>query len=211
MAQAGADALELNTYFIVTDPKVSAVQVEDNTVALVKAVCSNVNIPVAVKLSPFFSALPNLMTRLIEAGAEGFVLFNRFIQPDLDIEKLEVDSTLHLSSSAELLLPLRWMALLYGRMDADLALTSGVHTGVDLVKAVMAGANVAMVASEFVANGVERAAEMLAEMDNWMAAYDYESVEQMRGCMSQKNVANPSAFERANYMKALQSFDNKMP
>ena len=211
MADAGADALELNTYYISTNPDVSAQQLEENYVELVKAVCENVNIPVSVKLSPFFSALPNLLFRLEDAGAKGFVLFNRFIQPDLDIENLEVDSTLHLSTSAELLLPLRWMALLYGRMDADLALTTGVHTGVDLVKSVMAGANVAMVASEFVGNGVDRAVEMLAEMENWMTAYEYDSVARMRGSMSQKNVENPAAYERANYMKALQSYDNNLP
>jgi dihydroorotate dehydrogenase (fumarate) len=211
MADAGADAIELNTYYISTNPDVSAQQLEDNYVALVKDVCENVHIPVSIKLSPFFSALPNLIMRLADAGAKGFVLFNRFIQPDLDIENLEVDATLHLSTSEELLLPLRWMALLYGRTGADLALTSGVHTGVDLVKSVMAGANVAMVASEFVANGVDRAEEMLAEMENWMTAYEYDSVAKMRGSMSQKNVENPAAFERANYMKALQSYDNKLP
>jgi dihydroorotate dehydrogenase (fumarate) len=211
MAEAGADALELNTYYISTSPDVTSQQLEDNYFELVKAVCENVDIPVSVKLSPFFSALPNLIRQLEGAGARGFVLFNRFIQPDLDIENLEVDTTLHLSSSEELLLPLRWMALLYGRVGADLALTSGVHTGVDLVKSVMAGANVAMVASEFVANGVDRATEMLAEMENWMTAYEYDSIAKMRGSMSQKNVSNPAAFERANYMKALQSYDNKLP
>ncbi len=211
IAEAGADALELNTYYISTNPDVTSNQLEENYYDLVKAVCDNVDIPVAVKLNPFFSALPNLIHRLEDAGADGFVLFNRFIQPDLDIENLEVDSTLHLSSSSELLLPLRWMALLYGRLDADLALTTGVHTGVDLVKSVMAGANVAMVASEFVAKGVNRATEMLAEMENWMTAYEYDSVVKMRGVMSQKNVENPAAFERANYMKALQSYDNKLP
>ena len=211
MEQAGADALELNTYYIPTNPDIEACQVEDNYYELVKAVCENVDIPVSVKLSPFFTALPNFINLLIEAGADGFVLFNRFIQPDLDIENMEVDSTLHLSTSAELLLPLRWMALLHGRVDADLALTTGVHTGMDLVKAIIAGANVAMVASEFVGNGVERAEDMLAEMENWMMAYEYASVEKMRGSMSQKNVENPAAFERANYMKALQSYDNLLP
>lgn len=211
MAQAGADALELNTYYLSTNPEISASQVEENTVALVEAVCSNVDIPVAVKLSPFFSALPNLAVKLVEAGAEGLVIFNRFIQPDIDIEKMEVDSTLKLSTSDELLMPLRWTAILYGRAKADLALTSGVHTGVDLVKAVMAGASVAMVASEFVANGVGRATEMLAEMENWMSAYEHVSVEKMRGSMSQQHVENPAAFERANYMKALQSYDNRLP
>ena len=209
--EAGADALELNTYYIPTDASISTSQMEDNYTELVKAVCQSVAIPVAVKLSPFFSALPHLLKRLAEAGAAGFVLFNRFIQPDLDIENMEVDTTLHLSTSEEILLPLRWMALLYGRVDADLALTTGVHTGVDLVKAVMSGANVAMVASEFVANGVERAGEMLAEMENWMTAYEYRSVAKMCGVMSQKNVKNPAAYERANYMKALQTYDNKLP
>jgi dihydroorotate dehydrogenase (fumarate) len=211
MAEAGADALEMNTYYIPTHPDISAQQLEDNYAELVQAVCENVEIPVSVKLSPFFSALPNLIQRLTDAGAAGFVLFNRFIQPDLDIENLEVDATLHLSTSSELLLPLRWMALLYGRIDADLALTTGVHTGVDLVKSIIAGANVAQVASEFVGSGVARAEDMLAEMENWMMAYEYESVEKMRGSMSQKNIENPAAFERANYMKALQSYDTHLP
>jgi len=208
--EAGADALELNTYYIPTNLTITAEQLEDNYMELVRVVCANVKIPVAVKISPFFTALPNLISMFVAAGAEGAVLFNRFIQPDLDVENLEVDSTLQLSTSSELLLPLRWMALLYGRVDADLALTSGVHTGLDLVKSVMAGANVAMVASEFVANGVERAEDMLGEMVNWMTAYEYDSVEKMRGIMSQKNVENPAAFERANYMKALQSYDNRI-
>ena len=211
MEEAGADALELNTYYIPTDLNLTASQLEAKTVELVKAVCENVSIPVSVKLSPFFTALPNLAQQLVKAGAQGLVLFNRFIQPDLDIENMKVDPTLQLSTSAELLLPLRWMALLHGRIDADLALTSGVHTGFDLVKAVMAGADAVMVASEFVANGVDRAADMLAEMANWMTAYDYDSVETLRGSMSQQNVENPAAFERANYMKALQSYDNKLP
>jgi len=211
MAQAGADALELNTYYIPTNPNLAAGELEDHYAELVDAVCKSVSIPVSVKLSPFFTALPNLIRRLVDAGAAGLVLFNRFIQPDLDIEKMEVDSTLRLSTSAELLLPLRWMALLYGRIKADLALSTGVHTGLDLVKSILAGANVAMVASEFVAHGVERAEEMLAEMVNWMTAYNYDSVEKMTGSMSQKNVENASAFERANYMKALQSLDNKLP
>ncbi len=211
MAQAGADALELNTYYIPTNPDIEACQLEDNHFELVKAVCDNVDIPVSVKLSPFFTALPNLINLLVEAGADGVVLFNRFIQPDIDIENMVVDPTLNLSTSAELLLPLRWMALLHGRVDADLALTTGVHTGVDLVKSVMAGANVTQVASEFIANGAERAKEMLAEMENWMTAYEYESVAKMQGSMSQQHVENPAAFERANYMKALQTYDNKLP
>lgn len=209
--EAGADALELNTYYLPTEVDLTAGQMEDHLVELVSAVCKNISIPVAVKLSPFYTALPNLASRLVKAGAGGLVLFNRFIQPDLDIENLEVKPKLNLSTSAELLLPLRWMALLFGKIEADLALTSGVHTGLDLTKAVMAGANVAMVASEFVANGLDKAEEILAEMENWMTAYEYDSVERMRGVMSQKHVANPAAFERANYMKALQSYDNMLP
>ena len=208
--EAGADALELNTYYIPTEMDLTASQLEDRYAELVKTVCASVQIPVSVKLSPFFTALPNLVKRLAGAGADGFVLFNRFIQPDLDIEIMEVDPTLHLSSSNELLLPLRWVALLHGRAKADLALSTGVHNGVDMIKAVMAGANVAMVASELVSNGIDRAAEMLAEMENWMTAYEYDSVEKMCGSMSQKNVQNPSAFERANYMKALQTYDNRL-
>jgi len=209
--QAGADALELNTYFIPTNPELTAGQLEDNYAELVKTVCNNVDIPVAVKLSPFFTALPNLILRLEEAGAKGLVLFNRFFQPDLDIENLEINTTLQLSTSAELLLPLRWMALLYGRVEADLALTTGIHTGVDLLKAIMAGATVGMVASEFIVKGVERAGEMLEEMAQWMTVYEYDSIEKMRGSMSQKRVENPAAFERANYMRALQSYDNRLP
>jgi dihydroorotate dehydrogenase (fumarate) len=204
--QAGADALELNTYYIPTNPNTTAETLEANYVELVKAVKAKIKIPVAVKLSPFFTALPNLVARLVEAGADGIVLFNRFIQPDLDIEKLAVDPSLHLSTSAELLLP-----LLSGQTKADLALTTGVHTGLDMVKSIMAGATVVEVASEFVAKGVGRAAEMLAEFENWMTAYQYDSAEKLRGVLNAKSLQNPGAFERANYMKALQSFDNKLP
>jgi dihydroorotate dehydrogenase (fumarate) len=211
MESAGADALELNTYYIPADLDLTGKQIEDNHVELVRSVSESVDIPVSVKLSPFFTALPNLAARLVEAGADGLVLFNRFIQPDLDIENMAVDTTLQLSSSDELLLPLRWMALLHGRINADLALTSGVHSGVDLVKSVLAGAKVAMVASEFIVKGVDCAQEMLAEMENWMTAYEYVSVEKMCGSMSQQHVENPAAFERANYMKALQTYDNKLP
>ena len=209
--QAGADALELNTYYIPASPELTAKQLEDNYIELVKTVCDSVNIPVAVKLSPFFTALPNLIVQLEKAGAKGLVLFNRFIQPDIDIENLEVNPTLHLSTSAEMLLPLRWMALLFGRVNIDLALTTGIHTGEDLLKAIAAGASVGMVASEFVANGVERTREMLDEIEKWMSVYEYESIEKLRGSMSQKHVEDPASFERANYMKALQSYDNRLP
>jgi dihydroorotate dehydrogenase (fumarate) len=211
MEEAGADAIELNIYYVSTDPKVTSQELEQAQVDLVADIRKQVNVPLAVKLSPFFSTLPNLATHLAKAGANGLVLFNRFIQPDLDIETLEVVPTIHLSTSDELRLPLRWIAILYGKVKADLALTGGVHTAQDLIKSVMAGANVTMLASELIARGPERAGEILEEMTTWMDKYEYESVKQMCGSMSQQSVAEPAAFERANYMKALSSMDNKLP
>jgi dihydroorotate dehydrogenase (fumarate) len=169
-----------------------------------------IHIPLAVKLSPYFTSLPNLAKHLVDAGANGLVLFNRFIQPDLDIETLDVVPNLVLSTSNELRLPLRWVAILYGRIQADLALTSGVHTAQDALKAVMAGASVAMMASELLANGIGRVSEILKELQAWMEQYEYHSIQQMKGSMSQQSVAEPAAFERANYMKALTSFDNRV-
>ena len=208
--EAGADALELNIYNIPTDPKLNSAEIEDGYVELVKAVRSQVSIPLAVKLSPFFTSLPNLAARLSAAGANGLVLFNRFYQPDLDIETLEVVPDLVLSTSDELRLPLRWIAILHGRVKADLALSSGVHQATDVVKALMAGANVAMTTSELLAHGINRVTEMLADLEKWMLEFEYDSVSTMLGSMSQQAVADPSAFERANYMKALTSFDNRI-
>jgi dihydroorotate dehydrogenase (fumarate) len=208
--EAGADALELNIYYLSTDAKITSQELEKMYVDLVADICEQIHIPLAVKLSPFFTSLPNLAARLVKAGASGLVLFNRFYQPDLDIESLEVVPQLALSTSSDLRLPLRWVAILYGDVEADLALTSGVHTCEDAIKAVMAGANVAMVASEFVEKGPIRAKSMLEEMQAWMLKYEYQSINQMHGSMSQKAVARPAAFERANYMKALNSFDNKL-
>jgi len=208
--QAGADALELNIYSIPTDPLMTAADLEQSYIDLFTDIRKNLNIPVAVKLSPYFTSPANLAVRLAKAGANGLVLFNRFYQPDLDTETLEVVPSLHLSTSADLLLPLRWTAILYGRVQADLALTSGVHTSQDAIKAVMAGAAVAMMASELIAYGAGRITVIVDEMGKWMEEYEYTSVKQMRGSMSQKAVADPTAFERANYMKALTSFDNKL-
>jgi dihydroorotate dehydrogenase (fumarate) len=208
--EAGADALELNFYNVATDLERTAGEVEKEHVELVRKVRSKIHIPLAVKLSPFYSSLPNLARRLVEAGANSLVLFNRFIQPDLDIETLDVTPNLVLSTSEELRLPLRWVAILYGRIQADLALTSGVHTAVDAIKAVMAGANVVMLASELIAKGPSSIKPILADMQTWMETYEYESVQQMKGSMSQKAIVEPSAFERANYMKALTSFDNRL-
>ncbi len=208
--EAGADALELNIYYLPTDMRLTAQQMEQAYFDLVNDVRKQVQIPLAVKLAPFFTTLPNLASRLVKAGANGLVLFNRFIQPDFDIETLEVVPSLHLSTSEELRLPLRWTAILYGRIKADLALTGGVHTAEDVVKSVMAGASVTMLASELIQRGPARAAELLTELESWLVKYEYESIRQMRGSMSQQAVAEPAAFERANYMKALTSFDNRL-
>ncbi len=203
---AGADALELNIYYLPTNPDQTAAQVEDNYVALVHEVAKSVQIPLAVKLSPYFTALPNMARRLVEAGARGLVLFNRFYQPDLDLENLEVLHSLELSTSSELRLPLRWVSILFGKVNADLALTSGVHTAADVLKSMMAGARVTMLASELLQNGIQRVPAILSDLETWMKEHEYKSIQQMQGSMSQKSVAEPSAYERANYMKVLNSF-----
>jgi dihydroorotate dehydrogenase (fumarate) len=205
--QAGADAVELNIYYLPVDPDLTGAELEDNYVTLVRDLRSQVSIPIAVKLSPFFTSMPNMARKLIEAGANGLVLFNRFYQPDFDLDELEVVPNLQLSTSAELRLPLRWIALLYGRVQTDYALTSGVHTSIDMLKALMAGASVTMVASEFLKNGIERAKEMLDGMLSWMEEHEYESVTQMKGSMSAQAVAQPNAFKRTNYMKVLSSYN----
>lgn len=204
--QAGADALELNVYYIPTDPEMVASDVERMYLDIVQDVKKSVTIPVAVKLSPFFSNVANVAKRLRHVGADALVLFNRFYQPDLDLEELVVVPNLVLSRSFDMRLPLRWVAILYGRLDIDMAITSGVHTHEDVLKGLMAGASVTMMTSEVLENGIRRVREILKEMTNWMEAHEYESVSQMRGSMSQQNVPEPTAFERANYMKVLQSW-----
>ena len=204
--QAGADAMELNIYDIATDPDMTSAQLEDNYVELVSNIRKQVKIPIAVKLSPFFTALPNFARRLAQAGANGLVLFNRFYQPDYDLDELEIVPNLVLSTSDELRLPLRWIAILYGRVSVDFALTSGVHSGTDVLKAMMAGAKATTITSAFLKNGVGRAKEMLEEIKTWMIEHEYDSIEQMQGSMSQKAVAEPAAIERANYMKVLSSY-----
>jgi len=208
--QAGADALELNLYYLPTDVSLSSAELEEIYLTLVRDIRRQVHIPIAVKLSPFFTALPYMARRLVQAGADGLVLFNRFYQPDFDLETLEVVPNLTLSSSHDLRLPLRWIALLYGRIEADFALTSGVHTAEDVLKAMMAGANVAMLTSELLAHGIWRLQAILDDLRTWMHAHEYESITQMRGSMSQQAVAEPAAFERANYMIALNSFDARL-
>jgi len=204
--EAGADALELNVYFIPTDPAMDGAEVERMYVELVRNVKASLGIPVAVKLGPFFSALANVVRRLDEAGADALVLFNRFYQPDLDIERLEVVPNLVLSTSAELRLRLRWVAILYGQVRADLAVTGGVHTAEDVLKAIMAGAAVAMMTSALLQNGIQHLSRVLGGVAGWMEEHEYDSIRQMRGSMSQRSVAEPTAFERANYLKVLRSY-----
>jgi dihydroorotate dehydrogenase (fumarate) len=204
--KAGADALELNVYYIPTDAAMGAAKVEEMVVDVLKAVKKTVRLPLAVKLSPYFSSMPHLASRLEAAGADGLVLFNRFYQPDLDLESLEVVPSLSLSTSDDLRLPLRWIAILYGRVGVDMALSSGVHTYEDVLKSLMAGAKVTMLASELLHSGIGRLHTIAAEMAQWMEKHEYASVAQMQGSMSQKNVASPAAFERANYMRVLQSW-----
>jgi dihydroorotate dehydrogenase (fumarate) len=203
---AGADALELNMYYLATDVALTCGELEEQQITLVSDIRRRIRIPIAVKLSPFYTALPNFAGRLVEAGADGLVLFNRFYQPDFDLEKLEVVPNLVLSNSNEMRLPLRWIAILYGQVKADFALTSGIHTANDMLKALMAGAKVAMMASELMQHGIERVPQVLAELQDWMVEHEYKSVQQMIGSMSQRAVADPAAFERANYMKVLSSY-----
>jgi dihydroorotate dehydrogenase (fumarate) len=206
MEASGADAVELNVYYLPTDPDESSQAVEAQYLDLIQNVCMAVEIPVAVKLSPFFTSIPNFAKQVANAGAKGLVLFNRFYQPDFDLEELEVVPHLALSTNNEMLLPLRWISIMYGNVDIDFALTTGVQSGIDILKAMMSGAKATMVASEFLRKGIGRASEMLESIEIWMNAREYDSIEQMQGSMSQKSVADPAAFERANYMKVLDSF-----
>ena len=203
---AGADALELNVFYIPTDPELSGAQVEQMYCDLVRDMRASVKIPVAVKLGPYFSAMASLAQKLDKAGASGLVLFNRFYQPDFDLEKLEVTPNLNLSRSEELRLRLCWVAILCGRIKADMAITGGVHTATDMVKCMMAGAKVAMMTSALLKNGIEHMRGVLTGFSAWMQEKEYSSVKQMQGSMSQKKVAQPAAFVRANYMKVLRSY-----
>jgi dihydroorotate dehydrogenase (fumarate) len=204
--EAGADALELNVYYIPTSTYMTGTEVEYLYTDILSDVKKVVSIPVAMKLSPYFSSTAHMASQLAERGADALVLFNRFYQPDFDLEKLEVVPRLVLSDSDELRLPLCWVAILFGRLDLDFAITSGIHTYRDVLKSLMAGARVAMMASELLKNGPQRIGEILVELEQWMQENEYESVSQMTGSLSQKNVAEPSAFERANYMKMLASY-----
>jgi dihydroorotate dehydrogenase (fumarate) len=206
MEEAGANAIELNIYAIETNPFRSGDQVEADYVSLVRQIKMGVRIPVAVKLTPFFSAMTHMATCLVKAGADALVLFNRFYQPDFDLEKLEVIPRLALSTSEDLLMRLHWIAILYGNVNASLAVTGGVHTAEDVLKSVMAGADVAMTTSALLKNGIGHARHILTDLEHWMQEHEYESIRQMKGSMSHRSVADPAALERGNYMRVLSSY-----
>ena len=206
MEEAGADAIELNLYSISTEPSVGAVEVEKGYVDLVRQIKRTVRVPVAVKLSPFFSAPANIAMRLDEAGADGLVLFNRFYQPDFDVESLEVVPRLALSHPSELLLRLHWTAILSDHVEADLAITGGAHSAVDVVKCIMAGASVTMMASVLLQKGIRHAFSVLGDLHRWLEEHEYDSVRQMCGSMSRRSAPDPGAFERGNYMRVLSSY-----
>jgi dihydroorotate dehydrogenase (fumarate) len=211
MEQAGADALELNIYDVAVDADVTASEIEDRYVELVREVKAAVRIPVAVKLSPYFTSMANVGRKLDHAGANGLVLFNRFYQPDFDLDTLEVVPSLVLSSSYELLLRLHWVAILYGNIQADLAVTGGVHSGRDALKAMMAGARVAMMTSALLKNGIDHLVRVRQEAVDWMEEHEYSSVRQMQGSMALRAVSQPETFERTNYMRVLSSYALRVP
>lgn len=203
---AGVDALELNLYYLATDFDTSAAEIEDRCVRVVQAVSERINIPLAVKISPFFTALPHFTKRLADAGADSLVCFNRFYQPDIDADKFEVKPSLELSHSHELRLRLRWLALLSGRIDAQLSVSGGVHTGIDMAKALMAGADSVQMVSGLLMNGPSQIGAVIKELERWIEEKEYENLDQVRGCLNYLRCSNPEAIERANYMRVLKSF-----
>jgi dihydroorotate dehydrogenase (fumarate) len=209
--EAGADALELNIFHLPTDPEMDGAQVERMYCDLAARVKASVRIPLAVKLSLYFSSMVNMAQRLDQAGVDALVLFNRFYQPDFDLENLEVVPNLILSSSYEFLLRLHWVAIIYGHVRADLAVTGGVHTALDVLKAMMAGARVAMMTSALLEHGIEHLAKVRTDLVAWMEEHEYESIRQMQGSMSQQSVADPAAFLRANYVRVLSSYALRAP
>ncbi len=203
---AGADALELNVYYIPTDSDRSGADVEERYVNILNAVNEVIDIPLALKVGPFFSSIPSIAHRFEEVGADALVLFNRFYQPDFNIEELEVEPDLQLSRSYDMRLPMRWVAILYGEIDADFAITSGVHTHRDVLKAMMAGANISMMASELLQNGIQRLGEIRTHLVEWMEEYEYASIRQMQGSMARTNLPESDAVERANYTRTIHSY-----
>ena len=204
--EAGADALELNVYFLATDPDVTGAEVEARYVDLVAEVRDTVRIPLAVKIGPYFSCLPNIARRLVEAGADGLVLFNRFLQPDIALETLSVEPRMIFSTDYEIRLPLRWIAILRSQLTASLAASSGVHNARGIVKLLLAGADVTMTTAALLQQGPRYATQMIDDLRSWMQEHEYESVQQMKGSMSSENCPNPEAYERANYLRTLISY-----
>jgi dihydroorotate dehydrogenase (fumarate) len=208
--QAGADALECNIYYIPTDPELKAAEIEQTYVDIVWAVKSAISIPVAIKISPFFTNVANVAKRLDDAGADGLVLFNRFYQPDIDLEELEIRPNVLLSTPQALRLPLTWIGILYGKLKASLAATGGIHDPQDALKMLMVGANVTMLCSSLLRNGINQLRHLERGIVDWMEQHEYESVKQMQGSMSQLRCPDPSAFERAQYMRAVKSLQHVM-
>lgn len=209
--EAGADALELNIYLVGANADDTAATVEERYVSLVAAIRDTVSIPLAVKIGPYFSALPDMSRRLVAAGADGLVLFNRFVQPDIDLETLTVVPRVRLSTPAELTLPLRWIAILRSQVQASLAATTGIHSSEDVLKVLLAGADVAMMASALLMYGPAHLARVHDDLVRWLGEHEYESVEQMKGSLSQATCPDPAEFERAHYMKALVSYSSTIP
>lgn len=205
---AGADAVELNVYFLATDLADTSAAVEQRYIDLVASVCNETKVPVAVKVAPYFSAMANMAKRLVDTGADGLVLFNRFVQPDIVLEELEVASHLVLSTSDELRLALRWIAILHGRVNASLAATGGAHTTDDVLKLLLSGADCVMLASSLLQKGPAHVGTLLQGIERWMNEREYSSVKQLKGSLSQRACPDPAAFERSNYMKALKSYSS---
>jgi dihydroorotate dehydrogenase (fumarate) len=204
--QAGADAVELNTYALATDRSQTSAEIESQLLELVESVCKAVKIPVAVKLSQFFTSLPHLAAQLEDAGAAGVVLFNRFYQPDFDIEGLEVRPTLHFSTPSELLPRLHWAAILFGHLNIDIAITGGMHSAEDVIKSIMAGGSVAMMCSALHIHGIDHIGRVLSDLQYWLAKREYSSLWETRGCLSRRSVPDISPFDRGNYIKTLSSY-----
>lgn len=207
--QAGADALELNIYYLPTDPDDGGIKVEQDYLDIVRSVRKNIRIPIAVKLSPYFSAMASMAKRLSESGADGLVLFNRFYQPDINLEHLEIVPNLILSNKQDLRLPLRWVAILYGKIKADMAATGGVHTAEDVIKMLLVGAKATMMCSALLRQGIGYLDAIRKDVIEWMEAHEYTSIEQLQGSMSQVRCTDPELFERANYIKVLRSYNSR--
>jgi dihydroorotate dehydrogenase (fumarate) len=204
--QAGADAIELNTFALATDRSQTSAELESQLLELVTTVCQAVKVPVAVKLTQSFTSLPHLAAKIEDAGAAGVVLFNRFYQPDFDIEGLEVRPTLHFSTPSELLLRLHWAAILFGHLNIDIAITGGVHSAEDVIKSIMAGGNVAMMCSALHIHGIDHIGRVLSDLQYWLEKREYPSLSQTRGCLSRRSVPDVSPFDRGNYIKTLSSY-----